>query len=216
MLGSSSAEAQQTMYALVGEYLHLWSYMESRMNAAIEKALDLGSVQGAIVCCNINFYSKCHILKTSLEFQGLGCKSHDEHAAIMKRLSELQNLAPERNMIAHESFFPSDDLSSVKFYVFKAKGKFSMPSTFWTQKDFEAKFARITEFTDLLDDIGSRIIRGRIAKVLAENSATKQELNALAQLTLHAPQPQADRTLDTPDATGQTDPQTPAGPHRSK
>jgi len=72
MLGSNPVEIFKEMYSLVGEYLHHWALMESMMNDAIGEVLGLDAYQTAVVCSNITFRSKCHILKTAIQYRPLG------------------------------------------------------------------------------------------------------------------------------------------------
>ena len=111
---------------LVGLYLRSWSVMESSLNHAIERAFRLSSLEGAILTKNTQFRDKIHILKTIIDTRVV---DQDVAAGHKTTLNQISNLAPDRNMVAHDAFSHTDDGDGVKFYVIKAKGSISIPPT---------------------------------------------------------------------------------------
>lgn len=184
MLGTNDVEIYKEMYALVGEYLHHWATMESRLNDAIGKVLGLDSLQTAIVCSNINFFAKCHILKTAIEHQPLGL----EHDAFIKTISDLQNLSRQRNMVAHDVFFPNKEREKVKFYAVKAKGRFSLPLEEWSPETFVEKYAIIDKHGEMLVALTKRLVRTtHYAGGLLGGGWPKSATLTLAEILLQAP-----------------------------
>jgi hypothetical protein len=54
-------------FASVGQFLHHWSAMELSLHAAIGAALQIEPVQLQILCANIHFRDKIHILMTLID-----------------------------------------------------------------------------------------------------------------------------------------------------
>jgi hypothetical protein len=204
---ASSGKDYIKSYQLVGEYLSAWAHMESRLDGAIGNALHLTNLQQIIVCANIGFTSKCHILKTlvSLVFIENG---KDYEKAIVK----IQNLTTDRNMIAHNAFFPSDEKEfAVQFFVFKAKGKLSIPKTTWKEEQFKKRIYQLRGYAKTLENLESHLSYKDIANALMKKDGglyPSKGLLGLGSLGLLAHPPPVDHTLDSSLAKLRINPQT--------
>jgi hypothetical protein len=156
-------------FKLVGQYFSAWARMESKIDEAIRVGLGLTALQGVIVCVNVGFTSKCHILQTLI---GLGTVKkkgkRDENEKLFERL---KNLSADRNMVAHTQFFPEKTKKGefgVLFTVIKAKGNFSTPNVKWSETIFEAKIEELYWFADKIKEIGKSLSYRMIAAALTK------------------------------------------------
>ena len=140
--------------ALVGLYLKSWATMEWSLNHAIEDALHLASLEGAIVTKNIQFRDKIYILRTLVDIRIV---DHDRRTAIKKRLDTIANLAADRNMVAHDMFTASEDGRGVSFFVTRAKGTLNFPETEWSMQTFIQKACELHVHSDELDRLKEEI-----------------------------------------------------------
>lgn len=94
--------------------------------------LDLNHLQGAIVCVNVGFTAKCHILQT---LATLGTtKKKGVRDEVEKLFEKIKNLSADRNMIAHNQFFPERTKRGefgVYFSTVKAKGTLNLLRPKW-------------------------------------------------------------------------------------
>ena len=148
--------------AMVGYFLQFWSVLESTVNRALEYALDLTSLQGTIVAKNIMMRDKIHILKTLVDLRGVDV---ERFKAV---LEEISTLSGDRNMMAHDMFFPDDEGDGVQFLVVKAKGKLAFPKTHWSAAAFLKKYVRLSKLAKDAEDLATSLSTISLAKLLRE------------------------------------------------
>lgn len=172
--------------ALVGFFLQYWSGLEATLNQAIEQALDLTMVQGAVVTKNIQLRDKVHILKTLVDLRG----NDTDH--LKQVLEDVAQMSGERNMIAHDTFLPDHEGDGVEFVVVKAKGKLAFPKTKWSIADIFAKYAKILELTQGAREVTvvlSAITLGKLLREAQEPNAAFGGLGLLNPLLHQLPEP---------------------------
>jgi hypothetical protein len=189
---------------LVGTYIQMWAFMETDLNDAIEVALGLDSLQGIIVCKNINLRDKIYILKSIITLND----PTKMYEAEIDALSDISDIAgKERNMIAHDAFAADTDGDGVRFFVMKAKGKLTFPETRWSIADFDQKIQNLTRLASIL-----RSIADRFTKKTPDLATLLQEpTNALSALAYPDPQshlPQGNLGLGLLGSIPQTDDET--------
>ena len=105
-------------YALVGQFLQVWSAMELALHNAIGAALSIEVVKLKIVCANMRFGDKTNILRTLVDVSSF---SKDEKARDKRKLKALSRHSSKRNITTHS---PSPTLILSKTGVeFLRKGK---------------------------------------------------------------------------------------------
>lgn len=185
--------------ALVGHYLQSFAMMESAVNSAISKALKLDPVQGIIVCKNISFRDKIHILRTLLSISPVTSaviKTHDE------MLNEVGRYSADRNMVAHELFGAHPAKGGVEFLVAKAKGKLRMPETFWTVDEVEEKSDKLLSARDKLMRLATLFGQMDVIKALIDRQA-KDGATITGLLQLGALHPEEFQPQLSPDSSSQ-------------
>ena len=185
--------------------------LESTLNSAIEQALDLSVVQGFIVTRNVQLRDKIHVLKCIVDLVG------NDKARFTKVLNEIADMSRvDRNVIAHDMFWPDDEGDGVKFNVVKATGKLAVPDVRWSQADFEAKYEKIINLHKEVGQLTIAIKPFSLARALREapagptgNAMTNAMLSGLGLLG-----PQTQPLPGNPDsnplpASPKTDDETP-------
>jgi hypothetical protein len=209
-----SLDPDTRAFALVGMFLQYWALMEEALREAMAKALGLQMVQAVIVASNIQLRDKIHILKTAVSITQF--PDPEERERFTKLLQQIADSAHKRNMVAHDLFFPPADGDGVRFLVFKAKGKFSMPETIWTTDQFGDEFVEISRWTTELERLKERLtFSENLTKFLA---ATLSEPNpapsAPGALTLLTHPPPGSHTSETSHATPEKEGETPPNPEQ--
>lgn len=133
---------------LVGRFMYHWGTMEFEVNRAIGKVLKLGAAQTWIVARNMQLRDKLNVLRTVTNLEGPTA----DGKKIIEALGQIATLADSRNLIAHNSFYPSRDGTGVEFFRVQARDKFNMPATIWTPAMFEEKFASLQAIAAVLRD----------------------------------------------------------------
>jgi hypothetical protein len=141
----------------VGKFLQNWALMESALHDAIAKAFDLDEQQKFIVCKNIQLQAKIKILRTAISISSLTDSRREEFDGA---LTGLAGYSSYRNMIAHDRFEANKNGTGVNFQVIKVKGKFALPETTWTWKDFETAFSKVQEYLRVFE-----ALRDELAKI---------------------------------------------------
>jgi hypothetical protein len=136
-------------FALVGQFLQAWSFMEDSLHKAIGTALSIETPKLQILCANIRFRDKIHILSTLIDVAPIF--SNEAKAEFKKALRELAEYSGTRNMIAHDGFRPNDE--GVEFLTVKAKGKFDLPKIIWNADRFQSEGAIVAQYRSLLDGL---------------------------------------------------------------
>lgn len=121
--------------------------------------MKLDDLRRFILCANLSFGDKLHVLRTIVDVSAF---PDAERARFSKRLCELAEYSKFRNMIAHESFGPDDTENDpakqgVTFSVVKAKGKFSLPPVIWDQEKFRSEYKLVEEYAEDLVSLRDRL-----------------------------------------------------------
>ena len=199
-------------YKLVGQYLAAWAFMESRIDTAIRVGLDLNVLQGAIVCVNVGFTAKCHILQT---LATLGkTKKKGVRDDVEKLFEKLKNLSVDRNMIAHNQFFPEKTKGGefgVYFSIVKAKGNLSLPRPKWSEKTFEKNVDELYGLGERIKEIEKSLSFRKMAMALTKPLGQKPTIGriGLGFQGLLYPQPPTDPLSDSLISTLKKRSQTP-------
>ena len=192
--------------ALVGYFLQAWSVLEANMNEAITEALDLNSLQGAIVTKNIQFRDKIHILKALVELQGLEVTDHK------KTLETISTLSHDRNTVAHEMFLADDHGDGVRFIVTKARGKLTFPDVKWSIADFYAKYKEISKLAQEMLEMKNELKRITLASLLRKGFASTSIPPGLGLLNPLSPPPQEPLHSNQTPASPETNTENPPEP----
>lgn len=146
---------QTKAFALVGEFIFHWNYIESRMTVIIQNILRLPHPESEIVLANLAFRDKTSMASTlcnyAFEFNG---RPSDGSAAV-KLFSDLAEFSGKyRNVIVH-NIFDVNDYGGIEIFRVVAKRKFDMPTTIWDVKFFEDRFREIDDFDQKLEQLES-------------------------------------------------------------
>lgn len=188
--------------ALVGQFLHEWSFLEYEMEQAIGAALGLSSIQRLMITKNMQLRDKINLLKTVAYM----ASSEKERSNRAKMLSAIADFAGNRNMIAHDLFLPSKDGRGVNFLVTKARGRLAIEDPVWTASDFFDKFEKISSFKKFVKGLRGDLETFRaVTQRLKDKEASAEPTLAQALLVLSGPQPRQpqETPLIHPDATSQ-------------
>jgi hypothetical protein len=140
-------------YALVGQFLQVWSAMELALHNAIGAALSIEVVKLKILCANMRFGDKTNILRTLVDVSSF---SKDEKDRDKRKLKALSRHSSKRNMIAHSPFHPDPSKTGVEFLTVKAKGDFKTPNIVWSPKQFAHEISLISGYGKFLNEIEKR------------------------------------------------------------
>lgn len=169
---------QRRAYALVGEFLHTWSEMELCLHDAIGAALRLDSLMQFILCANMQLRDKLNVLRTVVDVSDIpdGMREH-----FSKRLRELTDYSPVRNMMAHDPFEPNSNGDGVIFSAVKAKGKFDLPPVEWNIKKFQDEQKIVAEYAkDLIR------LRDKLKTSSFDRSRVTRLITILSPVTIHS------------------------------
>jgi hypothetical protein len=208
--------------ALVGLFLQGWSAMESALHNAIGAALEIETIRLWILCANLRFRDKTHILRTLVDVSQFPDTEKDE---AKKKLHDLGERALHRNMVAHDPFEPDANGDGVIFHSVKAKGKYQTPDTKWSVQTFTEQDRTSEGYANFLDGLAERFrqipltipnyagVLRRFLDFQEEGWPEPMQRNTpLALQDSQAHQPQAHTDNDPP--TSQTSPQTPDSPQK--
>jgi hypothetical protein len=178
--------------ALAGHYLQSFALMENAMNRAIGKAIGLDSTQETILCKNISFRDKVHILRTFVAIAPLGDGTRKSYDTTLVKAA---NCSADRNMVAHELFGPDESGKAIEFLVARAKGKLQYPRVVWTVDEAEEKSDELLRTRTQLDKIGTALGEADLIKSILsdpehwtnENVSTLFQIGALSQEDLVPP-----------------------------
>lgn len=192
--------------ALVGSYMQSFASMELALNDAIESALGLTGLQGIMVCKNMQFRDKVHLLKSAVDLL-----ISDEGDAEQRTIDAVAKASTDRNTVAHELFLPDKKGNGVNFLVVKAKGKIKFPKIRWSIADFEDKINNLHRLGSEISAIGAKLLKLNHmfadAKIVPMNKLS--ELGLLSSQSPHTPG-LLDLILD--ESTDQRDAETPDEP----
>jgi hypothetical protein len=132
--------------ALVGAFMQAFAAVELSVNYCIEEALELSFEQTTIVCANLTFRSKLHILNSINERRI--CEELEKSSA-SKLLDSVASLSTERNMVAHSPFLHKKTKAgktAVEFLRNQASGRLKTDSIVWTIGNFEERLKKSERF----------------------------------------------------------------------
>ncbi len=144
-------------FALVGQFLQAWSVMEASLHAAIGAALAIEDTKLDILCANIRFRDKVHILATLVDIQPYFAAPDKEQ--FRKDLREIADYAGTRNMMAHDPFHADASGKGVEFLMVKAKGKFDLPNVVWSAEKFQTEGRLIDQYKKFLEGLATAFSR---------------------------------------------------------
>lgn len=212
-------QARQTKaFALVGEFIFHWNYIESRMTEIIQRILRLPYPESEIVLANVAFRDKTSMASTlshyALQFNG---RVADATAAL-KLFADIAEFSGKyRNVLVHNPF-NVNDYGGIEILRILAKRKFEMPETIWDVKFFEERFQDIDKLAQKLEQLQSDLERCPMPSALTEQllRLTTQTPTGPGHANPQAPPPQGNTDSPHPPPIGQTDPQKPGtGPPKS-
>jgi len=188
--------------------------MEGAVNAAISKALKLDSIQGVIVCKNISFRDKIHILRTVVDISPIDTAAKKQHD---KFLNTVARYAMDRNMVAHDLFMADESRTGVEFLVAKAKGKLQFPTIIWTVDDVEKKSEELLTAQKELKNFSKLFGRLDVVKALLQrlpqdNGSPIEALFQLGRQPLGDPPPPSSPDPFDQEINRSEEPQTPDTP----
>jgi hypothetical protein len=171
---------QTNAFALVGEFLFHWNYIESLITGLIQSILRLPHPEAEIVLANVAFRDKTSMAQTlshyALEFNG----RVDQAKAALKLFADIAEFSGKyRNVLVHNPFDPHE-FGGIEILRVRAKGKFEMPTTIWDVKFFEERFREIDDFGMKLDALRSNLDQCPMPSALADE-VMQRSLNELIE-----------------------------------
>lgn len=161
-------------FRLVGEFMFHWAALEAVLNRSLRDLLGLKGVEGIIAQSNMQLRDKIHTFRTLVSLYN---GTSDWAKAADKTIEKMVKLSGDRNVVAHNPFSPHEN-GGVEFYIYKAKGKFSIPEVVWGIEDFLRKAREMTDLEEEIKTITEQTIARR--SVLKAMSAPR---NALLPMT---------------------------------
>ena len=143
-------DPQTRCFALVGQFLQSWALMEMSMQQTMGIALKIEITKLEILCANLAFYDKLHILRTLVDISDF--TDHDK-AKAKSKLRKLGNHSKKRNIVAHNLFIPDISNSGVEFQTIKARGEFQKPLIVWMPQHFDRERSLIHGYREFLDHL---------------------------------------------------------------
>jgi hypothetical protein len=196
-------QARQTRaFALVGEFLFHWNYIESRMTEIIQWILRLPHPEAEIVLANVAFRDKTSMAQTLCHyaFEFNGRLSHA--SAALKLFSDIAEFSGKyRNVLVHNSF-DAHEYGGIEILRVRAKGKFDMPTTIWDVRFFEERFREIDGFDNRLEQLRNDLEECPMPSAVVDRmmqrsmSETIEMTSALARARPQARPPEA--STDSP------------------
>lgn len=147
---------------LVGQFMWRWGALESAVNSAYRKLLNLKPIEGYIATANITLRDKLSAVRTVVHWF---CGSETEWwKAADADLNAIGTLnGTRRNVVAHNAFMEHPS-GGVEFVIIKAKGKFAIPDVIWEPEEFTDVFLEIGRLHDRLTLITEHVVATRLAK----------------------------------------------------
>jgi hypothetical protein len=102
---------------------------------------------------------KIHTFRTLVSYYN---GTSDWAKAADKTIEKMVKLSGDRNIVAHNPFSPHKS-GGVEFYIYKAKGRFSVPEVVWRIEDFLIKGRAMTDLEADIAEIAEHTIARRNA-----------------------------------------------------
>jgi hypothetical protein len=154
---------------LVAIFLQGWAAMELALRDAIGAALNVETVRLQILCANIHFRDKTHILRTLVDVSSF---SEVEKRTAKNKLRKLTNHAAKRNMIAHDPFMADGEIDGVRFITVKAKGEYDTPKVVWLRQRFAQEDYALKGYTKFLECLEQRFKTKPLTQQLTQQNYT--------------------------------------------
>jgi hypothetical protein len=146
-------DPQTRCFALVGQFLQAWSVMENSLHTAIGAALAIEPIKIRILCANMRFRDKIHVLGTLFDVGPYFGEQNKEQ--MRKDLRSLADYSSIRNMMAHDPFRPDESQKGVEFLTVKAKGRFGLPDIIWGVEKFQTELKQIDQYRAFLEELAT-------------------------------------------------------------
>jgi hypothetical protein len=146
----TSLDPMMRAHALVGFFLQAWALLETEINDAMAKALELDDTQSYIVSRNVQFTAKTHIIRSALPYTKIAAADQERYDSV---LNDIQSYSHVRNMMAHDVFGPSQTSDGVKFLVVKAKGSLKFPAEDWPIQRFVEEASKIRNWGIIVGEL---------------------------------------------------------------
>lgn len=151
MANFEELDPETRCFALVGQFLQAWSVMENSLHNAIGAALTMEPIKIQILCANMRFRDKIHVLGTLFDVAPYFGQQDKEQ--MRKDLRSLADYSGTRNMMAHDPFQPDELKKGVEFLTVKAKGKYEQPDVVWSAEKFQEELKRVDQYRTFLEEL---------------------------------------------------------------
>lgn len=155
----------QPAFALVGNFIFLWSALENTIAASISSLLKLKEPTASIVLANVTFRDKLFMLSTfcAVTYDNPNLPEAKKAAKLFRRIGDFNT--NYRNLLVHHPFIPGK--SSIRIYRTIAKGRLERPKTVWNKTFFEDRFAEIDKMEEEIDALVADVKRRDGIKLIA-------------------------------------------------
>jgi hypothetical protein len=216
MVDFHALDRETQTFALVGNFMDVWSSLDSAIDAAIAGALRLNKIQEYILGRNVSFTNKINILGALCSVSQLMPEYKKYYADMLKDI--INNFYWRRNIIAHDMFRASKISDGVEFLTMRARGNVRFPDIDWSVEEFSQLFIKITSISLHMHDLAN-ILKGEkppfstavftsLATLLSERLPPNSNNILQAFQDLQFLQPLTDHMSETTPATPQTDGET--------
>lgn len=166
--------------ALAGHYLQSFALMEAALNSAIGAALKLDSLQELVVCKNIQLRDKIKIARTLVS---LAFAPKEDKEVYDKALIRIGTLSNDRNIVAHDLFFPDDEGEGIEFLVTKATARLQFPRHKWTVDQVEQRSDELRAIRETLAAMKTLFKASEVFKALMSNENAQARILASTPIT---------------------------------
>jgi hypothetical protein len=139
--------------ALVGRFLKRVCDLEEKLNEAIAGILNIDDTKRFILCANIQFRHKIHILRAFAKNSSLPDSDKEQFDTELRKMG---NLYGDRNTIAHQYFKLAPAGDGIIFSIVHMNGGAAPLETPWTKTKFD-------ELDNLLEGMLATATRLRVA-----------------------------------------------------
>jgi hypothetical protein len=119
-----------------------WTHLEYEITRGIQRVFGLIYIEGAIITGNIQVRDKISILRTAVEFYSRDRMSNEWRAEAVRLFTKIADIVPDRNLVAHTYFEPTDD-GDIRFVRVRAKTAINEVQEIWTEEIVNAKCAEM-------------------------------------------------------------------------
>jgi hypothetical protein len=141
----------------VGHFLYHFALLEEQINRAMGKLFDFDNISSKILCTNIDFLKKLHIVQTCIieQFSDKNGRQIDRKRdkGYTSVFNDIRAINDERTKVVHSPFDPSD--KGILFQRVTARDgvlKQSHEENEWDEKTFESMVQQIIDTTKRLEE----------------------------------------------------------------